>query len=425
MRYNKTFPLLLCLTCLLTSCALYEYAAGLFTQPTVAAVWTDRPEFALYTEYFNTSQSEYKVELHYYDSPALKLTDASNTAAFPDIVVGSWLKSTATRNLFKPLDDYFEDGILEKEAFYPRLLALGTIENAQYLLPVSFNIPAIVFERSKGELLKSRFTVSLDEIRDLGKEYNTLRGGAFTRMGFSPSWSENFMYLTAVMNDVSFREGTPAAYNAAALELTMDYIQDWIRSANTNIQMEDDFAFKYFYDPPAKLILGGRILFTAIESSKLFTLPEEQRKLMDFRWITKDGPIPLSDEAVYYGIYHNSKAVKAARAFTAWFFSISTQEALLENARLDRMRENHFGIAGGFSGLRTVTEQVFPRYYQDLLGHMPPADALSPPNILPRHWTTLKEKVLFPYLRERIRYAGSGEFRPLDRRIFEWNRLQR
>jgi len=48
-----------------------------------------------------------------------------------------------------------------------------------------------------------------------------------------------------------------------------------------------------------------------------------------------------------------------------------------------------------------------------------------PPNILPRNWMAIKERVLLPYLRERIRHSGNEEVRPLERRISDWYRLNR
>jgi hypothetical protein len=37
----------------------------------------------------------------------------------------------------------------------------------------------------------------------------------------------------------------------------------------------------------------------------------------------------------------------------------------------------------------------------------------------------VKEKVILPYLKDRVRYAGTGEIRSLERRIADWYRLNR
>jgi ABC-type glycerol-3-phosphate transport system substrate-binding protein len=148
-----------------------------------AVLWTDRPEFAVYAEYFNSSQDQYKIEARYFESPAQKLTD---TREFPDIVAGSWLKSASTRSLFRPLDYLIKNQSLNGASFYPRLLSLGRIDDKQYLLPVSFNIPALVFARTNSALPSNLFTISLEEIKNLGKAYNVETNGVYTRMGFPP-----------------------------------------------------------------------------------------------------------------------------------------------------------------------------------------------------------------------------------------------
>jgi ABC-type glycerol-3-phosphate transport system substrate-binding protein len=389
----------------------------------IAVLWTDRPEFALYAEYFNTAQGDYKIETRYFESPAQQLT--GKAGAYPDIVAGSWLKSAATRTLFRPMDRLFKKDRLSRESFYLPLLALGNIDDKQYLLPVSFNIPALIFAQDKGELLSSPFTLTLEEIKTLGKSYNIETNGVYSRMGFSPSWDDDFLFVSAVLAGASFREASPLAWDNDALEKALAYVESWISEANTSIQAEDDFSFKYFYDPPAKLVISGRVLFFYRASSDLFTLPQERGANLDFRWIAGKDTIPISEDMVYYGIYRHSRAQKAAEAFTLWFFREDTQRLFLEAGKNQRLNETRFGIAGGFSALMTVTEQVFPQFYPSLLGHMPPHSFLSPPNILPRNWIAMKERVILPYLHDRIRATGRGDIRSLDRRLSDWNRLNR
>jgi hypothetical protein len=290
---------------------------------------------------------------------------------------------------------------------------------------VAFNIPTLIFARDKGELLSSPFTLTLPEIKALGKAYNIETNGVYSRMGFSPSWDDDFLFVSAVLAGASFREASPLTWDNDALERSLAYVESWIREANTGIQAEDDFSFKYFYDPPAKLVSSGRVLFFYMSSSNLFTLSQEQGANLDFRWIAGEDTIPISEDMVYYGIYRHSRAQKAAEAFTLWYFREETQRLFLEEGKNKRLLETRFGIANGFSALRIVTEQVFPQFYPILLGHMPPGSFLSPPNILPRNWTAMKERVILPYLHDRIRAANRGDIRSLDRRLSDWSRLNR
>ena len=385
-------------------------------------IWTDRPEFALYGEYFNASQDKYKVEIRYFESPAHKLTEPGD---YPDIVAASWLKSASVRAFFKPLDSLFKKDGLKRSDFYPRLLSMGYIDKRQYLIPVSYNIPAMIFARDINQILSNPFTVEMEEIKERSKAHNVISDGVYSRMGFSLSSNNEFLFIAAILFGTSFREASPIAWDSQALEQSILWVKRWIEEANISIQVEDDFAFKYFYDPPDKLVNSGRILFTFMDSSSFFTLPEERRTNLDFRWIAEREMIPLNEWDVYYGIHKKTKASKAATAFTKWFFTSETQRQLLDVAKNSRLHETSFGIAGGFSAMKTVTEQVFPQFYPALLGRMPPESFLSPPNILPRNWSAIKERAILPYLRDRIRHPTREEVRSLERRISDWYRLNR
>jgi ABC-type glycerol-3-phosphate transport system substrate-binding protein len=384
-------------------------------------LWTDCPEFALYAEYFNTAQDKYKVEVRYFESTAQKLTEAGE---YPDIAAASWLRNTSIRAYFRSLESTMSKNGIQKSSFYPRLLSLGNVDGRQYLLPVSFNIPAIVFVRDFNQNSSNPFVIEMGEIKERGKTFNTAAGGVYTRMGFSPSANDEFLFAAVNLFGASFREASPIAWDSHALEQGLSWLRSWIAGSNTGIQAEDDFAFKYFYDPPDKLLNSGRILYSYMDSSHFFTLPEERRMNLDFSWIAAAEKIPLDEGNVFYGIHKKTRAFKAAKAFTRWFFSAETQRLLLEAGKSKRITKS-FGIAGGFSAMKTVTEQVFPHFYPDLLGRIPPENYLSPGNILPRNWMTIKRRVILPYLKERIRHESREEVRPLEKRINDWYRLNR
>ncbi|MDR0759976.1 MAG: hypothetical protein LBF74_07695 [Treponema sp.] len=417
LRYPWLIPVFL----LFSSCAFLQAPLGL-GETTAAVLWTDRPEFALYAANFNTSQSRYKIEVRYFESLAQKLT---NTTEYPDIAVGSWLKSVSTRTLFRPLDDLFKNKSLDPKAFYSQVLALGRIEDKQYLFPVSFNLPALVVSRKNSGLFSNLFVTGLEEIKSLGKEYNRKTNGSFSRMGFSPSWNNDFLFVTVALFNTSFREASPLAWDPQALDQAILYIRDWIEEVNGGVDAEDDFIFKYFYEPPSKLAIAERILFTYMDSSEFFILNDEQRSGLDFRWIAENDTIPLLEDTTYFGICKAGKARKASRAFTQWFFQEETQRSFLEQSRANRLNETFFGIAHGFSALKTVTEQIFPQYYPGLLGHVPPETFLLPPNILPGRWTAIKDQVILPYLHDRIRSPSRTEVRTLERSLADWLRVNR
>ena len=411
MRYFSLLSIFL-LALLLQSCS---------RENTAAIIWTDRAEFAMYAEYFNSLQGKYKIETRYYPYPARVLT-GTPVQKMPDIVVGSWLKSAATRSHFAPLDGLFKGKKLKRDTFYPSLLALGSIDKKQYLLPVSFNLPSLIFSRSNGSRVTNPFVITLDEIKELGGEYNKQNNSTYTHMGFSPAWNEDFLYVVTSLFNTNFREANPLAWDPLALEKSITYIQNWIKEKNTSVQAEEDFVFKYLFSSPSKLAASGRILFGYMQSYDLFTLPEEQQTNLDFRWVAHEKNIIVLEGSTYIGICKEGKARKAANAFLLWFFNEETQLLLLENSRKFRINEGSFGIANGFSALRTVTEQIYPRFYPLLLGHMPPQDYLCPPNILPSNWMVLKERVILPYFHERLRTTSRMDLVSLERRISEWYR---
>ncbi|MCL2273258.1 MAG: hypothetical protein FWC19_10700 [Treponema sp.] len=395
-----------------------------------AVIWTDSPEAALYGEFFNTAQSQYKVSVRYIEFPGAALLANGGKTNIPDAVIARWLKNSTMNTAFRSLNDLFGTNKLSRNNFYPRLLSLGRIDKHQYLLPVSFNIPALIFSKnSENDFswfnLSNQFTIDFNEIKNLSSKYNSQSRGAYTRMGFSPLWNDNFLFITAVLNGAAFREASPLAWDSIALERSMIFVNNWTKEINTNFYADDEFTYKYFIEPPEKLIQSGRILFSYMDSNALFALSEEGKNNLDFRWLMEQNRIPIAEDYVYLGIPKKAKSRKAAGAFIQWFLKIESQRQLLEFSQNYRLNDNFFGICGGFSSLTQVTEQVYPLFYPELLGRMPPPDNFTLPNIMPGSWGVLKERVMLPYLRERARKESTEEIYPLDSRLNDWIRQNR
>lgn len=381
-------------------------------------LWTDQSEFAIYAEIFNTQQKDYKIETYYFDNVADTLL---KTKTYPDIVIGSGLKNSETRKLFKNLDYFFDELLLKQTNFYSNLLKLGNIDDKQYLLPVSFNIPALIFSKENSGLVSKPFYLTLDEIQSLGKAYNqTSKDGNFTRMGFSPRWNDDFLFIITRLFNVSFRENNPLAWDASALDRAMNYVYKWSTDTNDSPEKEDDFAFKYLYNPPTVTATSGKILFAYISSENLLNLGEDRLSDLDFRWIGNENSIPIIEGSPFLGIYKKSKSKQAIDSFIQWFYREDNQRELLQQSKEFRLLDQSFGIANGFSALKTVTEQIFPTFYPILLGHTPPADMLTPPEILPKNWDMLKTRAILPYLHDASRTEKKDTLIPLEKRITDW-----
>ena len=368
-------PLVLALAAFLSGCA--------GKKPDFAIIWTDQSEFASYSELFNHSQSRYRVVVEYKKNPSGALISAKKN---PDIIIGPWLKGEKCRSRLIPIDYLFTELKISPKLFYAPILDLGNVGGRQYLLPVSFNMPALIFSTDKQHLIQNDFSLSLDQIQTLSREYNIEQKGVYSRMGFSPRWDSEFLYLVAQMFNARFEEGNPLfSWNQKSLNEAVQYLRTWTRTNNGSVRAEDDFQFKYLYDPPYKLVTGGRNLFSYISSDELFVLPQDKLQNIDFRWISRNNKTAIKDGIIYLGICRHAQNLDAAEAFLIWFYSEKTQKELLERSRNMGTMNRTFGISGGFSALRTVNEKTFPLLYPSLLGHLPPSDSLTVPKILPNN----------------------------------------
>jgi len=409
--------------CAVILAALF-FSACKNAEDSIAVIWTDRIEFVAYCEAFNSAQDRYKITVNYKSNPADALM---NTAQPPDIVIGPWLRGDAVRVKLIKLDGILSSQKIDPNIFYPLLLQLGNVNGAQYLLPVSFNLPTVIFSAAQKNLVKTNFTLSLEQMRELSAGYNKKDGTEYGRMGFSPRWDINFLYVTAQGLGASFEETQSFfSWDDKALQDVIVHTRRWSEEVNTNAATEDEFKFKYLYDPPHSLIMNERCLFWYLPSDELFSLNREKLKSLDYRWMSYNGKTPLQDNSMYAGICKKAKNTAAAKAFLLWFFNEESQKKMLERSQIDNMIAPSFGLAGGFSSLRNVTENIFPVYYPLLLKHLPQTDAFSAPYILPHNWEQLKKEIIFPYLRDQTRSLTAGEKSlPLNRRISDWYKKSR
>jgi hypothetical protein len=385
-----------------------------------ATVWTDVPEMAQYAEIFNAEHSAYRIEVSYQADLPKALASRKDK---PALAIGRRLKASSLRFTFQSLDRLFTDLRLSQAAFYPELLRLGKQDGRQMFLPVSFNMPAIVFRQDKAAMLKDGFFLSLDDVKSLGKAYNLGQGTAKSRMGFSPRWNPEFLYLCATMDGASFREGKPLSWNEANLLKAITAVRQWVADANGSAAIEDDFQFKYLYNPGELSVAEGRILFSYQDSDDFFLLPEGKRSALDFRWLSQSGKVPVCEDIPYLALCRGARGARAAEAFIAWFFREDTQRRILEQAKADRSMELSFGIADGFSSLKQVNEKILPSFYPSLVGHLPTSESLDTPPILPRDWPLLKRGIVMPLLEEYCAQPPGSALpgqQEVQKRIQDW-----
>ena len=362
-------------------------------------IWTSCAEFAQYTELFNSTHPGSNAVIVYKENPAQELPPAKDELP-PDIVIGSWLRTDKTNKQFKSLDYLFDRQTISSSMFYEQLLEAGKVRKTQYLLPVSFNLPAIIFDSANSSYVTENYTLSLNQIKSIGLSYNEKNAkGAFTKIGFIPSVNEDFLYLTTKLYGVDFRQDKNAVvWNDLRLRNAVNYVRDWINTNNGSAQEEQDFAYKYLSMPDYRAVTSGRTLLAYTTSSDMFNNIREQELNIDYRWIIGDDFIPIEDSFSMMGIYKKARNEQGATEFLTWFFNSENQKAILERKIQMQLNNEMFGIADGFSSLRDVTEHVFPIYYNQLLTNLPPAHLLKVPQKLPVRWDSYKSVVVEPYL---------------------------
>ena len=412
-RDKKSIPLV----CFLFLFALL-FAGCSLKRETLITIWTNIPEFTEYGELFNDTHDKKKVVLVYKKNPSEAITSKTEKNP-PDIVVAPWLRTDKTSRYFRAIDTIFDGGGLSPTIFYPPLLEAGKIRQAYYLLPVSFNLPAVIFSRENAAAVEDNYTLSIEQIKKAGSAFNELhKNGTYSRMGFVPQAGNSFLYFAVKAKGAQFREYKSSfTWNADKLSDAIAYLKNWSKTVNTSSEAEQDFAYKYLSMPNFKRVTSGRTLFAYITSDALFSLTPEQSEQLDYRWIYENNKIPIEDSFVTLGISKHAKHANAAYDFIEWFLNAETQRAILERKAKQNLDIHQFGIAGGFSSIKEVNEHILPLYKTMLLRNTPPTDMLGIPEKLPADWELIKEQTVIPYLRDEIKNTGDTPVLDLPTRI--------
>ncbi len=378
------------------------------TKPVV--IWTDRAEVVSYLELFNLTNEKTKAVIAYKES----LADAfppTKDEAIPDIIIGSWLKNSRLEKNFKKINSLLGKNDINPAIFYPELLEYGKSGRSQYLLPVSFNLPALLFSAKYEAMIDNSSMITAEKVKELSAPFNKKNEkSAYIEMGFGPTWNIDFVYTLAKLYGVNFKEnGNLFSYDAEKLSELTDFIKTWTTECNTSSKAENDFSYKYLYVPSNKQIETGRCLFSYTTSEQLLALSPEQLENIDFRWVSKDKKISVEDNIVCAGIYKKANSKKNAEIFLKWFFNEDNQMALIERTEKMHLGTYAFGICNGFSSIRVVTERFYPSLYKNLLGSFPAENSLITPNALPSRWKSLLERVIKPYLKDATNTNFSSE----------------
>lgn len=361
-------------------------------------VWTDRVELVTHSELFNVEDRGFYAVVQYVPSPAEAL---AQRAERPDVIVADYLGSAETMEDFLVLDRRFRRFEPASEDVYPGLLEHGRLRGRLRLYPISFDLPAVLSLARTAETLPD-FMLDIDELRERGGGFNETESGRLTRLGYSPRWSEEFLYTMVRLLGARFSEGPEGLpeWDSLSLADALEETRAWIDDTNQGREAELMFEQQYLYDPMPQLVRRERILFSYTRASDYFSMTETRRRQFEIRWLSREGRIPVLESMVFAGVLAESRNKHAALEFVEWLASAETHRRILENSR--RRRLETFGVLGGFSAHRRVNEWFLPELYPSLLGKVPPAQALSFPGALPESWDLLKSQVVEPWLSRAV-----------------------
>lgn len=395
-------------------------------------VWTDRAEIVSCIELFNAEQTDVKAIIVYKDQIATSIPPAKDIVK-PDVIIGSLLKNSNMKKNFSTLNSIlskrndegkYNEKKIDSDCIYSSLLDYGKEGKAQYLLPVSFNLPVMIFSTTNNKFISDSYTIEIDEIKEAAAKFNQKnKKGIYTNIGFAPSWNPNFLYTAAKMDGADFHETANSfVWNESALNMTIENMKSWTEEKNDSTSDEQDFSFKYLYTPSYKQISTGRCLFAYSSTDEFFSLAPEQIINTDFRWLTKEGTIFATDDITTAGIYKSSLKKDSAKKFLIWLLKEENQKKILERNDKMKLGTQTFGICNGFSTLRTVNEKYFPTYYKNLIGNLPGENTIQSPFALPPKWFSMKERVLIPYLTEATATTEPKKLLSIEDRLKTWSK---
>ena len=358
-------------------------------------LWTDRPELAAYAQVFNSAQDEFTVEVVYKASPAASLQ--GKKPGRWDVAIGPFLNSVSLNDTFMPLEPLFSDGTVSKPIFYQNALEKGTVSGHQLLLPFSFNVPAFMFQSGKIRQEYDSVALAPDTFSEICLDFNNAKS-RHAKSAFSPLWNPESLFFFSILSPglcSQFEAGSDLRQQD--VEAGISNVRQMIDTLDGGIKTENQFREKYLYKNPLELLDSGHIFFWFSDVGSFYTLSSERRRNVDFRYyLNSNGRIAVCEDMLWLGIPKKGGNTKGAVAFIRWIMNPEVQQTLILKAQ--EMDIRSFGLAGGFSALKTVDEEILPQLYPFISSFIPQEDQLAFPGTCPPDWYAFKNGAIMPYL---------------------------
>ncbi|MBN2439903.1 MAG: hypothetical protein JXJ04_01100 [Spirochaetales bacterium] len=361
---------------------------------------THKPEILAYAEAFNATQNKYHVEVVYAAEPDSVLLGKGEPA---DVIIGEWLASPSYMQKCESVNSLLNQKKVDANLFYAELLRMGKLDKEQRVLPLSFTLPCIIFDKKKRSTLFSDIFVPIDAMKTSSLLYNSAKGTRLLKMGFSPLWNDDFIYLTSILFGSDFRKGVDknVTWNVDPLLKATAFLKNWINEIPGGYSAERMFSKKYLTTPPYQLIKEEKILYYFLESEDLYKIPQEKFEYLDFGWLSYENKIAVTDNILFIGIHKRGRNKDGGKAFISWIFNPVTQEKLLEINHFKKL-DGVFGLAGGFSSLKEVNITLLPQHYPLFVNHIPLSESLIFPGEFPDNWQRVKTEQVKSWLNEAI-----------------------
>jgi len=350
----------------------------------VSTVWTDVPQVASYVETFNASQRDWQVLVEFKDDATAALLAPGSE---PDLVIARGPISSPVRNALVPLDFLF-GGALSRASFYRGSLDAGLDGQDAKTLPVSFDLPVLIFNKTLQPDLAG-FSVNPDTLRVLGREFMDAPSKLPRRLAFSPRWG-GFGLTLLQLEGARFQEGFQGslAWDSAGLGRALAEYQSW---PSPGWDQTVDFRRKYLQNDPGPSLTAGRVQFYPSTLTEFLSRPWNERRDLDFRFVDR-GRVAASQIMVWAGIPEGAESRGAAEHFLSWFYRPEVQERLVLQ---DQRQGAGFGLADGVPAL---LGDMMAKTYPELDGRLPKSDQVLFWPSLPPDWNALEATVLRPWL---------------------------
>ena len=361
-------------------------------------LWTDRPEFAAYAQTFNSFQKDYVVEVVYKKSPAEALK-GKKTGRW-DVAIGPFLNSVSLNDTFMALDPLLSESTVSKHRFYKNALEKGKVNGHQMLLPFSFNVPAFLFQSGKIKQEFDSFALTAQGFSAICLDFNSAES-SHPKSAFSPMWNPESLFFFSILSPglCSLFEKS-SDVRQQEVEAGLVQIRQMIENLDGGIKAESQFREKYLYKNPIELLDSNHIFFWYSDVGSFYTLTEERRRNLDFRYyLNKDEKVAACEDMLWLGIPKKSGNTMGAVAFIKWLMDPKVQKDLILKAR--EMGIRSFGLAGGFSVIKSVNEDTLPRIYPFITTFIPQDEYIAFPDSCPTDWYALKSGSIIPYLMQK------------------------